>query len=541
MSDLTIPSLFSNAADSAPDVEAIVFPGDRLTYRELRERVRVFAGSLLSLGVQPGDAVGILMPNCVDNVITLLAVNTIGAMAVPINSRFRARELGHVIADSGMVALVTSDIVAEHVDFAKNLQLAFPELEHAVTDQTPRLAAAPGLANIVMLGHSAHAGMLTERSFLAAGAGVTAEQLDRCLAEVRPRNYAIMLYTSGTTAMPKGCPLKHSQFVSVVENIAQRLGVVSRDRLWDALPMFHASSLLPMLAIFTRQATFISLLHFEAGTALEQMVEERITLAWPAYTTIWLPIMTHADFSPDRFPALRTLLCVGPAQTLALIEKDMPSVTVMSCYGLTECSGLTVMPWHTDPASVRYGTCGKPMQGIQSQIRDPESRQPLPAGQRGSLWMRGQLVIDSYWNDPVKTAESFDDQGWFNTGDLVSKDADGYIYFHGRLRDTLKVGGENVAAVEVEAFLTTHPAVKLAAVVGVPDAKYVEVPAAFIELRPGRTVTDQELIAFCRQGMAGFKVPRYFRYVDEWPMSATKIRKDDLRTPLLESLGLQSA
>jgi fatty-acyl-CoA synthase len=537
MDKLTIPAVFRDAVSGCADSEALVFPDIRLTYRELDARARSFALALIGLGIKPGDSVGILMPNAVDNVASFLAVTYVGALCIPINSRFRPRELGHIIADSGMRVLVTSDIIADHVDFAERLGEAFPELGQAATGATPALESAPALEHIVMIGSSEQPGMLSEKQFIEAGSQVDPAALSTLLAGITPDQYAMMLYTSGTTAMPKGCAIKHGQLARVSHNIAERLGLQPGDHLWNALPMFHASSLLPLLASFHKQATFISLVHFDADSALGQLYKENVTLAWPAYTTIWQPILTHKDFDAQKLGQLRGLLCVGPRETLELMEKALPQARVMSCYGLTECSGLPVMPWFTDDAEVRYGTCGQPMEGMEAQIRHPETHQPLPTGQRGALWMRGQYVIDGYWNDPEKTAQSFDDDGWFNTGDMASMDEQGYLYFHGRLKDTLKVGGENVAAVEVEAYLSTHPSVKIAAVVGIPDDKYGEVPAAFVEFRPGQAADSDELIAYCRKGLAGFKVPHLVREVVEWPMSATKIRKEELRTNLLEELG----
>lgn len=541
MEKLTLPEVFREAVAKYPDGDALVFPDIRLTYRELDERAQCFAQSLVGLGIAPGDAVGILMPNAIDNIATFLAINYVGAFCVPINSRFRPRELGHVIADSGMRLLVTSDIIADHVNFAERLAEAFAELGDAPAGSTPDLAESPELCHIVLLGGSECPGMMSEKQFIECGNSVPRETVSERTRLVDAEQFAMMLYTSGTTAMPKGCAIKHRQLARVSSNIAERLGLEHGDRLWDALPMFHASSLLPLLAAFHRRATFISLVHFDASKALEQLYNENVALAWPAYPTIWQPILTHPDFDPARLGKLRGVLCVGPWETLELMEKALPQARVMSCYGLTECSGLSVMPWFTDDAKIRYGTSGKPLDGIEVEIRDPETRRPLRAGERGALWMRGPYVIESYWKDPEKTAQSFDENGWFNTGDLVSVDDQGYIYFHGRLKDTLKVGGENVAAVEVEAYLSTHPTVKIAAVVGVPDEKYGEVPAAFVEFRPGQATNHEELIDFCRKGLAGFKVPRIVREVTEWPMSATKIRKEELRTRLMEELDAQSA
>lgn len=538
MSAPTLPELFANALHTTPDVDALVFPEKRLTYRQLDERVRVFARALMALGVEAGDTLGILMPNSTDNVATFIASTSIGALCIPINSRFKARELGHVITDSGMKVLLTSDIVAEHVDFSERLNQALPELVDLPPNQPLDIQSAPALKNLVMLGNSHLPGMLDEDCFVSKAEEVSEQQLNERIAAVKPDMLAMMLYTSGTTAMPKGCPVNHDQIISVSLNIAERFGLKRGDRLWNALPMFHASSLLPLLAAFSKNATFISLMHFSADKALAQLEGEQVTLAWPAYNTIWQPILTHPEFSAEKIPNLRGLLCVGPPETLAVMEQSFPQAKIQSCYGITECSGLPIMPWSTDSAEVRYGTCGLPMDGVEVEIRDPDTSEPLPAGERGALWIRGRYVIKGYWNDPVKTAECFDSNGWFNTGDMGSVNPEGYVYFHGRLKDTLKVGGENVAAVEVEAFLTTHPAVKLAAVVGVPDDKYGEVPAAFVEYRDDIKASEKELIDFCKDGLSGFKVPRYVREVTEWPMSATKIKKVDLQAALLKELGI---
>lgn len=541
MQTLTIPHLMQTALAANPNGEALVFPEVRLTYNQLDQRVRLFARALLALGVGAGDTIGILMPNSDQNVTCFLAATSIGALVIPINSRFKARELGHVIADSGMKVLLTSDIIADHVNFADRLNETMPELTTSAQNSVLNIASTPELRYIVMLGTSQIAGMMDEAHFLDAANKTNEAALNIAITAVKPEFPAMMLYTSGTTAMPKGCPIKHTQIIAISLNIAERWGVKHGDRVWNALPMFHASSLLPMLATFSKTSTFISLMHFSADKALYQLEHEDITLAWPAYTTIWQPILTHPSFDATKIPKLRGLLCVGPEETLAIMEKTFPQAKIQSCYGITECTGLPIMPWYTDDASVRYGTCGKPMDGVTVEIRDPETGAPLPVGSRGALWLSGDYVIEGYWKDPVKTAECFDEDGWFNTGDLGSVNAEGYVYFHGRLKDTLKVGGENVAAVEVEAFLTTHPAVQQAAVVGVPDAKYGEVPAAFIEFRRDQSATEEELIDFCKDGLSGFKVPRFIRIVTEWPMSATKIKKVDLRSAILAELGIKEA
>lgn len=535
---LTLPKVLGDAVIRSPDTEALIFPNVRLTYRQFQDRVNAAARSLVGMGIRPGDVIGVLMPNCAENVTLLFASASIGALFVPINNRFRARELAHVIADSGMKVLITNDIVAEQVDYTERLHQALPELAEAAPGATPKTAVSAALSHVVLLGNSAVAGMLRQEQFEIYGRDVNEQQLAGFTAAVKDDQPVLMLYTSGTTAMPKGCPLSQYQIAGISLAIADRLGLVAGDRLWNALPMFHASSLLPMTAAFHKSASFVSQLHFSADQTLRQLVDEKISVAWPAYDLIWQQILTHPDFDGSQLSGLRALLCVGPPETLMLMEKSLPNARILSCYGITECSGVPVMPLYDDDQAIRCGTSGLPMEGLRAEIRDPETGEPVPPRQRGLLWMQGDYVISGYWNDPEKTAASFDQDHWFNTGDLCSMDENGYIYFHGRLKDTLKVGGENVAAVEVEAFLTTHPAVKLAAVIGVPDQKLQEVPAAFVELRPGASITETEIIQFCKDNLAGFKVPRYVRFVTEWPMSATKIRKDDLRAPLLQELGI---
>lgn len=534
----TFGEVLNTAADRHPEREALVFPHARLTFDELRCRAQTAARAMIGLGLRQGDVVGILMPSCVDNVVTLFGAALAGLTCVPINSRFREHELDYIIRDAEMRALFTSDIIDQHVDFVDRLHRTFPDLALSEPGATPAISSAPQLSDLVLLGDREANGMLGRGAFDAKAAGI-----DEFTAATRQRavigdDTALMLYTSGTTSMPKGCPLKHRQLVGISRQIGERLGIRDGDRLWDALPLFHASSLLPLLAAFQFDSTFFSQVHFDPDEAVSILIDEHATLAWPAYATIWQPILTAPSFDAAALSHLRAILCVGPGETLRMMEESLPQAPVVGCYGITEGSGVPTMCNVTDCRELRTDTCGLPFEGVDAVIRDPESRRPLPAGERGLLWLHGEYVIDGYWKDPAKTAEAFDSEHWFCTGDLASVDETGRVRFHGRIKDTLKVGGENVAAVELEAFLTTHPAVKLAAVVGVPDQKYGQVPAAFIELRPDSIATEQELIAFCRGSIASFKVPRYVRFVAEWPMSATKVRKDDLRTPLLAELGI---
>jgi acyl-CoA synthetase (AMP-forming)/AMP-acid ligase II len=251
---------------------------------------------------------------------------------------------------------------------------------------------------------------------------------------------------------------------------------------------------------------------------------------------IYHPKFAQADLS--RIKLMNSNFAVQPPAVAESIMKAMPAALQVGSFGMTETAG-TVCTGSPDEAEhLRITRLGKPLPGLELRIIDPESGKDVPAGARGEVLVRGYSVLEGYHKDPVKTAQAIDPGGWFHTGDIGSLDEHGTIMFHGRYKDMLKVGGENVAAAEIEALLGRHAAVKLAQVVGIPDAKYVEVPAAFVELKPGNRATEAELIAYCKIEVAGFKVPRVVRFVDDWPMSSSKIQKFKLRQALVAELGL---
>ena len=265
------------------------------------------------------------------------------------------------------------------------------------------------------------------------------------------------------------------------------------------------------------------------------MSDERVTVNFAAFPTITQAFLSHPDFDPARLH-FRLINNVAPPELLRSMQAAMPWARQISAYGLTEAGGVVAFSEPTDTAEQRATTSGRPFRDIEVAIRDPDTNASLAAGVRGEIVLRGYCVFAGYYKDTDKSAACFDADGWFHTGDLGSLDSEGRISFQGRAKDMLKVGGENVAAMEIESFLQTHPAVLLAQVVAAPSKKYDEVPAAFVQLRPGKTVSAAELIAFCQGAIAGFKVPRYVRFVAEWPMSATKIQKFVLRDRITAEL-----
>jgi acyl-CoA synthetase (AMP-forming)/AMP-acid ligase II len=298
-----------------------------------------------------------------------------------------------------------------------------------------------------------------------------------------------------------------------------------------------------MLAIFDVGGTYLTMGHFDAGVALRMLKEHQVTATYPCFVTIMQGLIYHPDFPHTDLSRIRLMnsnFAVQPPGVAESIMKAMPTAVQVGSFGMTETAG-TVCTGAPDESEVlRITRLGKPLPGLEVRIVDPETGQDVGPGSRGEVLVRGYSLLEGYYKDPEKTAQSLDAQGWYHTGDIGSLDEHGTIMFHGRLKDMLKVGGENVAAAEIEALLGRHPAVKLAQVVGIPDAKYAEVPVAFVELKPDQPASESELIEYCRREVSGFKVPRLVRFVTEWPMSTSKIQKFRLREQLLRELGLSS-
>ena len=521
----TLCELLLGAAERFPDQDALVFPDVALTYATLAERAFERARSLMALGIEPGDHVGILMPNCPDYIELLLGAVLAGAVAVPVNARYKSAELAYVVENADLKGLITSDLASEYVDFAGLLAEAFPELAEADNPLALSLERAPRLRFLSSISADTPPGFVAHGAFRAGADAIAQSAVWARVRGVVGTQAAIMMYTSGTTANPKGCPLGHA---ALAHNGAamnrQRYFLSPDDRLWAPLPMFHMASILPLLCCFDAGAALLSMNRVEAGVALEMMERERATVAFPAFPTITNALITHPRFESTDLSRLRRLNNVAPLEMLRRFQDAFPQAVQTGAYGLTETCGVVSYNHPDEDLESRLTTCGAPFEGVEVRIADPDTGAELPLGERGEIWVRGFTVFEGYYKAPEKNAESFVD-GWFRTGDLGSLDEAHRIRYHGRIKDMLKVGGENVAALEIESFLATHPAVKLAVVIGVPDERLLEVAAAYIELNPGAQATAAEVIDFCQGRIASFKVPRHVRFVTEWPMSSTKIQK----------------
>jgi fatty-acyl-CoA synthase len=538
----TIGDLLLTAADRYPDSLALAFPERTLTYRQLADGALRRARALQSLGVKPRDHVGVLMHTCAEFVETFFAIALCGGVVVPINARYKSGELAYVIENGDLVTVVTTDAVADSVNFVERLNGAFKDLPRNRKPRQLKVAGAPKLRNVVLLGKTRAPGYLSEKEFDAAARSGSELDVHRARLRVRVRDTGLMLYTSGTTANPKGCLITHEAMVR--NSIAlgrHRYRLTHEDRMWSPLPMFHIAAVLPMLAIFDVGGTYLTMGYFDAGVALKMIEKYKVTALYPSFVTIMQGLVYHPTF-PDtdlsRVKLMNSNFAVQPPGVAEPIMAAMPRALQVGSFGMTEAAGTVCTGGWDETEARRITRLGRPLPGLEVRIVNPETGADARNGLRGEVFVRGYSLFEGYYKDAEKTAQALDADGWFHTGDIGSLDDDGTIMFHGRIKDMLKVGGENVAAAEIEGLLGRHPAVKLAQVVGIPDAKYVEVPAAFVELKPGIKAGEKELIDFCRKEISGFKVPRHVRFVTEWPMSSSKIQKFRLRDALVAELGL---
>ncbi|QEC50510.1 AMP-binding protein [Baekduia soli] len=534
---MTLGDLLAEAAARAPALDAVVFPDERLDFAALAARAGELARGLIGLGVAPGDRVGILLANSPDGAVLLFACALAGAVAVPVNTRYRAVELPFVIADAGLRIVVTSDRIDEHVDLAGLLHEALPGLADAPDPAALELAGAPELRCVVALGATPRAGLLGEDDLTARAVAVAGDDLARRGAGGALGDDALLLYTSGTTASPRGCRISHDAIVRNWTMVAGVLGLGEGDRLWAPCPLFHLAAIGPLVSCVRTRAAFVSDTWFEPRRALDLVVAQRATHLYPAYPPITQRLLAQEGFDAASLTAAQVIVNVGPPDLLRQMQAALPGVVQLSLYGSTEGGGAITYGALDEDLETRITTCGRPLPGTEVRIAQPGTDAPLPAGQEGEIQVRSPVLFGGYANDEAKTAAAFHAEGWYRTGDRGALDDAGRLRFLGRLKDMLKVGGENVAPAELESLLATHPAVKLVRVVGVPDPRLEEVPAAFVELRPGAQATPEELIAFCRERIARFKVPRHVRLVTSWPMSATKIQKGPLRDGLVAELG----
>jgi fatty-acyl-CoA synthase len=520
--------------------DALVMPDVRLTYAELAERALDRARGLMALGVQGGDHVATLLTTSVEFLESLFGIALAGAVPVPINCRYRGHELRYLAENSDAVVILTTGMISEGLDLYGRLEEGLGKpVPHASEDRLA-MPGLPRLRHIVHLGDTPPAGTVSAAEFRRRAAAVPIADVGRRRACVRVRDLGLLLYTSGTTSNPKGCMLTHEAMVRNGIELGRRYRMTQADSFWSPLPMYHIAGIMPIIATTSVGALYVTSPVFDAGVSLDQLQSERVTINFACFAPIMADLLNHPKFASTDFSTMRMMnssLALQPDSFRQMLTKAMPTAIHVSTYGLSESAGTVTTSRLDDPEPTRMTRLGGAMPGMQLRIVD-ENEEDLPPGARGQLLLRGYGMAEGYYRDPEKTGQVVRG-GWLRTGDICSIDANGHLMFHGRLKEMLKVGGENVAALEIEAFIGGHPAVKLCQVVGLPDPRLVEIPAAFVELKPGATATEREIIDFCRNKISSFKIPRFVRFVPEWPMGASKIQKYKLRDSLMAELGLK--
>ena len=522
----TIGDLLERIVAQHAEREALVDcpSGRRWTYRELDRDVNAVALGLLELGVAKGDRVGLWATNCPEWTLVQLATAKVGAVLVNINPSYRTHELAYALRQSECRVLLAQldNRGSSYVEMIDSVRPDLPALEH-----------------VLYLGTSAWA-ELVQRS------GRDSSAVGARMAELSPDDAINIQYTSGTTGFPKGATLSHRNILNNGYFVGQGCGYTERDRVAIPVPFYHCFGMVMgnLGAITHGAAMVIPAASFDAEATLRAVQDERCTSLYgvPTMFIAELELPTFADFD---LSSLRTGIMAGspcPVEVMKKVIADMGCAEVTICYGMTETSPVSTQTKRDDDLERRTSTVGTVHPHVEVKIVDAVTGETVPRGTAGEFCTRGYSVMKGYWNDPDKTAEAIDGDGWMHTGDLATMDADGYVNIVGRIKDMVIRGGENIYPREIEEFLFTHPSVADVQVVGVPDVKYGEELCAWIKLRDGAEETDESIRAFCRGKLAHFKIPRHVLFVDAFPMTVTgKIRKVEMRDVSVEQLGLQDA
>ncbi|RVQ68678.1 long-chain fatty acid--CoA ligase [Croceicoccus ponticola] len=526
---LTVGGALFAISNRFGDLPALVYGQHRASWRELSELSIAMARRLVGLGVQPGEHVGVLMPNCFEYIVLYLATQLAGANAVLLNARYRPDDLAYVVPKADVDYLFVGGHAARHCDYRPMLEEAFPGIGGEFVSAGGHIMhpALPRLKRIVELGEDRPGAWMSPHAFAALDGDASRDEVIARTLAVLPDDIGLMIFSSGTTNRPKACMIAHRSLCITAKGMAGRFRLTEQDVVWDPLPLFHMSTILPLAGCRETGACFMGMDHFDADVAMKLLIAERPTVQYAGFPTIIGALVAHPDFAKYDQSRLRINHVVGPPDLLRRYADDFPGAVPVNSYGLTEATGVPCYSDLDDPRDLLFTTSGKVYDGVEAQIVGPDGAE-RPDGDPGEICLRGNVIFAGYYQDPDATKEAIDADGWLHTGDLGRIGPGGRLVYEGRLKDMLKIGGENVAAVELESFLMTHPAVRMAQVIGVPDDRLMEVAAAFIEVQPGKSIAPEDIISHCEGRIASYKIPRYIRFVEDWPMSATKVQKFEL-------------
>lgn len=540
----TIGDCFDETVARFPDREALLslHQGLRYTWAELQAAVDQAARALLALGVKKSDRVGIWSPNCAEWTITQFATAKIGAVLVNINPSYRTHELEYALKQSGASTLIlqgkfkSSDYVATLAELAPELREGGPG--------TFKSAKLPELKRVVCLdADRALTGMFSWQSMLAHADEVSAEHLAEVQATLQFDDPINIQYTSGTTGAPKGATLSHHNILNNGFFVARTMALTEEDRMVIPVPLYHCFGMvMGNLGCVTHGATMIYPGDgFDPEATLRAVSEEKATALY-GVPTMFIAELELPDFERFDLSHLRTGIMAGsicPIEVMRKVIERMNMKDVTICYGMTETSPVSFQTQTDAPLEKRVTTVGTVHPHLEVKLVSPETGAVVARGETGELCTRGYSVMLGYWNNEEATDKAIDSAGWMHTGDLATMDDEGYVAIVGRIKDMIIRGGENIYPREIEDFLYTHPAISDVQVIGVPDEKYGEEVMAWVKLADGQQLDADGLKAFCKGKIAHYKVPRYVKFVDEFPMTVTgKIQKFKMREEATHELGL---
>jgi HIP---CoA ligase len=516
---LTIPGVLQRAATEFGDDEGLVDGDRRMSFAELAASVDEAARALVASGIEAGDRVAVWGPNMAEWALAALGVHCAGAAVVPLNTRFKRAEAVHIIRTSGarMMFTVTDFLDTDYVSLLGD-RSDVPSIEEVVV-----LRGAAGTAG---------SGLVTWADFLARASSVPASTAADRAAAVTPDDVCDILFTSGTTGAPKGAMLTHGASVRAFDAWASVVGLRRGDRYLIVNPFFHAFGLKAgILACLIKGATILPHPVFDVPSVMERVAEERVTML-PGPPAIYQTILDHPDLHRYDLSTLRLAVTGAapvPVEMIHRMRNELTFETIVTGYGLTEATGIATMCRHDDDPETISRTAGRAIPGVEVRVIDDEGH-PLDTGGAGEVVIRGYNVMKGYFGDAAATAATIDADGWLHTGDIGVLDQAGNLRITDRKKDMFIVGGFNAYPAEIENMILRHPSVSQVAVVGVPDRRLGDVGMAFVVLRQGEPLGTDELIAWCREQMANYKVPRYVEVVDALPLNASgKVLKYQLR------------
>lgn len=541
---ITIGDMFDQIADQYSSNEALVVKHQdiRYTYTQFKEVIDVCAKALMGIGIEKGDRVGVWAPNCAEWIIVQYATAKIGAIQVNINPSYRLHELEYALNQSGCKAIVT----AHEFKTSKYVEMLYelaPELQSCKPGQLNSVKV-PQLKTVVRLHSPSSAGMHSWEDLLAFARNVTNDELATRQGSLSFDEPINIQYTSGTTGYPKGATLSHHNILNNGYLVAQIMNFSDKDRLVVPVPLYHCFGMvMGNLGCMTHGATVIyASAGFEPEEVLKCVQEEKATALY-GVPTMFIGELEHPNFKKYDLSTLRTGIMAGsicPVEVMKNVNEHMNMTEVEIAYGMTETSPVSTQTRHDAPFDKRVSTVGRVLPHTEIKIIDPETGAVVPRGEKGELCTRGYCVMLGYWNDEEKTKASIDSARWMHTGDLATMDDEGYLDIVGRIKDMVIRGGENVYPKEIEEFLYGHPGVSDVQVIGVPDKKFGEEIMAWVKLKEGAALDTEGIKSFCKGQIAHYKIPRYVKFVDDFPMTVTgKIRKVEMRKVSVKELGLE--